>query len=166
MHRDASSIEFSDSRVSWCEWVNNLKIQAPLRLPKHQVGWMHSHILSLAMASRIFVAPAKPILRAGLRSAPSNGHDAFIPQIRKMIFEYCETWPTSTNMRNYILNHVEDIARQNPHVEIVVKQRPHREPIVRGLYCEFSTFKKLPDNVSDYQTCSKHPRQSHRPEGL
>jgi len=86
------------------------------------------------MSSRIFVAPTKPILRASLRSAPSNGHDAFVPQIRKLIFEFCETWPTSSNTRTYILNHLEDLARQNPHVEIVVKQRPHREPIIRGLY--------------------------------
>jgi large subunit ribosomal protein L43 len=51
-----------------------------------------------------------------------------------MIFEYCETWPTSANLRTFILNHVEGVARKNPHVEIVVKQRLHREPIVRGLY--------------------------------
>ncbi|KIM84640.1 hypothetical protein PILCRDRAFT_67494 [Piloderma croceum F 1598] len=86
------------------------------------------------MASRAFVAPAKPIFRASLRSSPSNGLDAFIPQLRKMVFEYCETWPTSANMRTYILNHLEDVARQNPHCEIVVKNRPHGEPIVRGFY--------------------------------
>lgn len=89
------------------------------------------------MASKYLVAPTKPLLRASLRSTPSNGHAVFIPQIRKMIFEYCETWPTSANLRTFILNHLEDIACKNPHVEIVVKQRSHREPIVRGLYCAF-----------------------------
>lgn len=87
------------------------------------------------MASKCLLAPTKPLLRASLRSRPSNGHAIFIPQIRKMIFEYCETWPTSANLRTFILNHLEDLARKNPHVEIVVKQRLHREPIVRGLYC-------------------------------
>ncbi|KAF7986233.1 hypothetical protein HWV62_38689 [Athelia sp. TMB] len=83
------------------------------------------------MATRV---AAKPILRAALRTKPSNGHEVFIPQIRKMVFEYCETWPTSRNLRTYIQNHLEDVARQNPHVEIVVMPRPHREPIVRGMY--------------------------------
>jgi len=120
----------------------------------------------LPMTSRLFVAPTKPILRASLRSLPSNGHDAFIPQIRKIIFEYCETWPTSTNMRTYILNHLEDVARQNPHVEIVVKYRPHREPIVRGLYCESHYFWETDGDATDFVTRSEHPRQSYRSERL
>jgi hypothetical protein len=135
----------------------------PLFKPRHSIS--HSHT-SPPMTSRLFVAPTKPILRASLRSLPSNGHDAFIPQIRKMIFEYCETWPTSTNMRTYILNHLEDLARQNPYVEIVVKHRPHREPIVRGLYCESHYFWKTDGDVTDLVTRSEHPRQSYRSERL
>ncbi|KAF9817457.1 hypothetical protein IEO21_03414 [Rhodonia placenta] len=76
----------------------------------------------------------KPLLRAQLTSRPANGHVAFIPQIRKLVFEYCDKWPSSANARRYIHDHLEDLARTNPHVEIVVKQRNQREPIIRGFY--------------------------------
>lgn len=74
------------------------------------------------------------LLRGSLRSLPANGHTYFIPHIRKLVFEYCNKWPSSASTRTYILNHIESLARQNPHVEVVVKQRNHREPIVRGFY--------------------------------
>lgn len=77
---------------------------------------------------------AKPLLRASLASKPANGHLAFIPQIRKLVFEYCDKWPSSANTRTYIYQHLEDLARANPHVEIVIKQRNQREPIIRGFY--------------------------------
>ncbi|KAI0961099.1 hypothetical protein AcV7_000292 [Taiwanofungus camphoratus] len=81
------------------------------------------------------LAPAtRPLLRAQLASRPSNGHVAFIPQIRKLVFEYCDKWPSSANTRTYIHDYLEQLARANPHVEIVVKQRNQREPIVRGFY--------------------------------
>lgn len=76
----------------------------------------------------------RPLLRAQLRSQPANGHVAFVPQIRKLVFEYCDKWPSSTNTRTYILNHVESLAQKNPHIEVVVKQRNHKEPILRGFY--------------------------------
>jgi large subunit ribosomal protein L43 len=74
------------------------------------------------------------LLRGLLRSRPANGHVAFVPQIRKLVFEYCDKWPSSANTRTYILNHVQTLAKQNPHVELVVKQRNQKEPIVRGFY--------------------------------
>jgi large subunit ribosomal protein L43 len=85
------------------------------------------------------VAPLKraataPLLRASLGSAPSNGHTAFIPQCRKLVFEYCDRWPSSANARTYLVNHLEELARANPHVEVVVKQRNQKQPIVRGFY--------------------------------
>ncbi|KAF9258602.1 hypothetical protein L218DRAFT_728703 [Marasmius fiardii PR-910] len=80
------------------------------------------------------VAQVSSILRAKLGSSPSNGHTIFLPQIRKLVFEYCDKWPSSHNARTYILNHVESLARTNPHVEIVVRQRPQKEPIIRGFY--------------------------------
>ncbi|KAI0793339.1 thioredoxin-like protein [Abortiporus biennis] len=80
-------------------------------------------------------APAtRPLLRAKLYSRPANGHVSFIPQIRKLVFEYCEKWASSANARTYIHNHIEELARANPHVEIVVKNRPQKEPIIRGFY--------------------------------
>lgn len=82
-------------------------------------------------------AVAAPILRGQLRSTPANGHAAFVPQIRKVVFEFCETWPTSASLRNVLRDGVETIARENPHVEIVVKKRMFKEPVVRGFYCEF-----------------------------
>uniref|UniRef100_A0A8H8CPK4 Large ribosomal subunit protein mL43 n=1 Tax=Psilocybe cubensis TaxID=181762 RepID=A0A8H8CPK4_PSICU len=74
------------------------------------------------------------LLRASLRSRPANGHVAYLPQIRKLVFEYCDKWPTSTNTRIYINTRIEALAKENPHVEVVVKQRNHKEPIVRGFY--------------------------------
>ncbi|KAI0072375.1 hypothetical protein K474DRAFT_1711669 [Panus rudis PR-1116 ss-1] len=78
--------------------------------------------------------PARPLLRAQLASRPANGHVAFIPQIRKLVFEFCNKWPSSANARTYIHNHLEQLARANPHVEIVVRQRTQKEPIIRGFY--------------------------------
>ncbi|KAG7450118.1 uncharacterized protein BT62DRAFT_491935 [Guyanagaster necrorhizus] len=74
------------------------------------------------------------LLRGQLRSYPANGHGTFLPQIRKLVFEYCDKWPSSANTRTYILKHLESLARANPHVEVVVRQRNYKEPIVRGYY--------------------------------
>lgn len=86
-----------------------------------------------------------PLYRARLASAPANGHVAFIPQIRKLVFEYCNDWPTSANTRTFLRRDLIPFAQNNPHVEIVVKQRNRKEPIVRGFYgvlfCGFYTLK-------------------------
>ncbi|KAG8982988.1 hypothetical protein FRB90_006379 [Tulasnella sp. 427] len=84
------------------------------------------------MAAIVSVTP--PIVRAALRSRGANGHAAFVPQIRKLVFEYCDVRHSSGPLRNFLLDHVEKLAAKNPHVEIVVKQRPQRQPIVRGFY--------------------------------
>lgn len=81
----------------------------------------------------------RSLLRGALRSRPANGHVSFVPQVRKLVFEYCDKWPSSANTRTYILKHVERLARQNPHVEVVVKQRNQKEPIVRGFYGKTAT---------------------------
>ena len=83
----------------------------------------------------------KPLLRAHLTSSPANGHGSFIPQCRKVVFEYCNKWPSSANTRTYLKNHLEELARSNPHVELVVKPRPTHEPIIRGFY---STLHPIP----------------------
>ncbi|KAG6857635.1 hypothetical protein H0H87_010203 [Tephrocybe sp. NHM501043] len=77
---------------------------------------------------------ASPILRGALRSAPANGHAAFLPQIRKLVFECCDRWPSSETTRHFLFTHLRTLAEKNPHVEIVVRQRIHREPIIRGFY--------------------------------
>ncbi|KAK7694229.1 hypothetical protein QCA50_001409 [Cerrena zonata] len=77
---------------------------------------------------------AKPLLRAQLTSRPANGAAHFIPQCRKLVFEYCNKWPSSANTRTFLNSHLEELARSNPHVEVVVKPRPNHEPIVRGFY--------------------------------
>jgi len=74
------------------------------------------------------------LFRAQLRSRPANGHTAFLPQLRKIVFEFCDKWPSSANTTTYLLSAVQSLARQNPHVEVVVKQRNQKEPIVRGFY--------------------------------
>ncbi|KAG6866265.1 hypothetical protein C0991_006852 [Blastosporella zonata] len=77
---------------------------------------------------------ASTILRGSLRSRPANGHAAFIPQIRKLVFECCDRWPSSDNTRTFLFSNLRTLAEKNPHVEIVVRQRIHREPILRGFY--------------------------------
>ncbi|KAF8488166.1 thioredoxin-like protein [Gautieria morchelliformis] len=79
-------------------------------------------------------APTLPILRGSLRSYPANGHMSFVPQIRKLVFEYCDYWPSSAHTRTFLRKHVEQLARDNSHVEIIVKQRNYKQPIVRGFY--------------------------------
>ena len=74
------------------------------------------------------------IFRARLGSRPANGHAAFVPHIRKLVFEYCNNWPSSQNTRTYLLSRLQTLARENPHVELVVRQRNHKEPIIRGFY--------------------------------
>ena len=74
------------------------------------------------------------LFRAQLRSRPANGHTAFLPQLRKIVFEFCDKWPSSANTVTYLLSTVQTLARQNPHIEVVVKQRNQKEPIVRGFY--------------------------------
>lgn len=98
------------------------------------------------MASSFKLPPAtRPLLRGQLTSRPANGHVAFIPQVRKVVFEYCDKWPSSSNTRTYIHNHLEELARSHPHVEFVVKQRTQREPIIRGFY-RMSTCKLIPSS--------------------
>ncbi|KAJ7226012.1 thioredoxin-like protein [Mycena pura] len=75
-----------------------------------------------------------PLFRAQLNSTPANGHVTFIPQIRKLVFEYCNDWPSSAHTRTFLRRELIPLARNNPHVEIVVKQRNRKEPIVRGFY--------------------------------
>lgn len=84
--------------------------------------------------------PAQPLLRAALRSRPANGHTTFLPQIRKLVFEYCDKWPSSHNTRTFLCTRLQDLARENPHLELVVKQRNHKEPIVRGFYGAYFSF--------------------------
>jgi large subunit ribosomal protein L43 len=85
------------------------------------------------MASR-WAPVAKPIFRAQLSSKHSNGHAAFVPQVRKLVFEYSQNWSSSANTRTYLHNNLQNLARANPHVELVVRQRNNRQPIIRGFY--------------------------------
>ena len=83
----------------------------------------------------------RPILQHQLISKAANGHRIFIPQCRKLVFEYCERSKSSARTRTWLLNSVEEIAKQNPHVEVVVKPRCFKEPIVRGFYCGYCSAK-------------------------
>jgi large subunit ribosomal protein L43 len=88
----------------------------------------------MSSSSRLIAPLTKPIFRAQLGSKPSNGHTAFVPQIRKLVFEYSQNWSSSANTRTYLKNNLQSLARANPHIEVVVRQRSNRQPIVRGLY--------------------------------
>jgi large subunit ribosomal protein L43 len=88
----------------------------------------------MTSSSRLIAPLTKPIFRAQLGSKPSNGHTAFVPQIRKLVFEYSQNWSSSANTRTYLKNNLQSLARANPHIEVVVRQRSNRQPIVRGLY--------------------------------
>lgn len=76
----------------------------------------------------------RPVNPSLLVAKQGNGYSLFVPQIRKLIFEYCERSEQSERTRAFLLRHVEDVARANPHVEVVVKTRTLKPPIVRGLY--------------------------------
>jgi hypothetical protein len=85
------------------------------------------------------LAPAfRPVSPSLLVAKQGNGYNLFVPQLRKLIFEYCERSEQSERARAYLLKHVEDVAHANPHVEVVVKTRTLKPPIVRGLYCMLS----------------------------
>ncbi|KAH8992112.1 thioredoxin-like protein [Lactarius akahatsu] len=88
----------------------------------------------MSSSSRLIAPLTKPVFRAQLCSKQANGHIAFVPQVRKLVFEYSQNWSSSTNTRTYLKNNLQNLARANPHVEIVVRQRANRQPIVRGLY--------------------------------
>jgi hypothetical protein len=104
----------------------------PLRKPSAAMALIAPRTTALSFRP----PPTRPIFRAQLKSTGANGVGAFVPPLRKVVFEYCQHWPSSRNLRTYIDNHVEDLARENPHVEVVVRQRNGKEPIVRGFYCK------------------------------
>jgi len=106
----------------------------------------------------------RPILRAQLRSRPANGHSAFLPAIRKLVFEYCDKWPTSASTRSFILAHAQALARANPHIELVLKQRNQKEPIVRGFYGNTSFLPFLSLLLLIPLLSSQRPRQGHSPQ--
>jgi hypothetical protein len=89
---------------------------------------------------RALPTASRPIHPSNLVARQGNGFTSFVPQLRKLIFEYCERSEQSAKTRGYLLNYVEDVARSNPHVEVVVKTRTLKPPIVRGLYRKFSTM--------------------------
>lgn len=93
-----------------------------------------------SFSSPMISAPTKQILRAQLRSFPANGHTAYLPNVRKVVLEFCQKLPSSANTRTFISNDLERVAWQNPHVEFVVKQRNGHEPIARGFYGAVARF--------------------------
>ena len=135
-------------------------IESPNRLDKSPLEVK----LYFSMVTRLPPA-AKPLLRGRLSSRPSNGHVVFIPQIRKLVFEYCDKWPSSSHCRNYIFKNIIPLAKSNPHVEIVVRQRIHKEPIIRGFYCNFSLSNSNPSNIYSFivDSCSERQRKGYTP---
>jgi large subunit ribosomal protein L43 len=115
-------------------------------------------------ALRFRPAPTRPLFRAQLASTGTNGIGAFVPPIRKLVFEYCEKWASSASTRAFLSQHLETLARANPHVEVVVRQRPAQEPLVRGFYCEHvtdalyrrSSQRRRVVNDRDKVICLKH----------
>lgn len=109
-------------------------------------GWPgHPHSVADPILPLHFPAPiqfsshsspmaTQQLWRAQLRSYPANGHTAFLPQIRKVVLEFCQHYPSSSNARTFISNHLERVAREHPHVEFVIRQRNGHEPIARGFY--------------------------------
>ncbi|KZT52763.1 hypothetical protein CALCODRAFT_441121 [Calocera cornea HHB12733] len=87
-------------------------------------------------ATTAAAAVSKParhqVLRGSLSSRP--GHAVYVPQLRKLVFEYCDFWPSNAHARTYILNNIEDLAATNPHVEVVLLKRSYKHPVVRGFY--------------------------------
>lgn len=118
-----NSLESRDAAVASLEKPSCLVVRLNFKLRRLKGGSMSNLPATLH------------ILRGSLKSYPSNGHAAFVPQIRKLVIEYCDFWPSSQATRTFLQNHVEELAHKNPHVEIVVRQRPFKQPIARGFYC-------------------------------
>ncbi|PPQ64751.1 hypothetical protein CVT26_002695 [Gymnopilus dilepis] len=95
---------------------------------------MGSRSKTLSNSASLPPTTMRPLFRAALRSRPANGHASYLPAIRKLVFEYCDKWPSSAATRKYIDAHITSLAAANPHVEVVVKQRNQKEPVVRGFY--------------------------------
>src|SRR5258706_1087106 len=72
----------------------------------------------------------RPILQHQLISKATNRHPLFIPQCRKLVFEYYERSKSSTRTRTWLLNSLEEIARQNPHLQVVANPRSLEDAIV------------------------------------
>jgi len=102
---------------------------------KRSIAWTMA-AKAAAGASSIVAITSRParhqVFRGSLYSKP--GHAVFIPQLRKLVFEYCDVWTSNTHARAYLLNNIEKLAVANPHVEIVLQKRPFKHPIVRGYY--------------------------------
>lgn len=109
---------------------------------------------------RALPTASRPIHPSQLVARQGNGYTSFVPQLRKLIFEYCERSEQSTKARGYLLRHVEEVARNNPHVEVVVKTRTLKPPVIRGLYCKLVLFIVILFLIC---THSEQQRQGHFP---
>ncbi|KAI6095491.1 hypothetical protein F5141DRAFT_1268627, partial [Pisolithus sp. B1] len=82
---------------------------------------------------------------AQLCSYPANMHTTFIPQIHKVVLEFCQHYPSSSNTHTFISNHLKCVAHEHPHVEFVIRQHNGHEPIAHGFYAN-SHDKVIPLN--------------------
>lgn len=79
---------------------------------------------------------ASQLLRQALSTKPAlgGGVGTFSLPCRKVVLEYCESSVASKGMRDFLQQHIVELAHANPSVEFVVMPRPQRAPLLRAFY--------------------------------
>jgi large subunit ribosomal protein L43 len=64
-----------------------------------------------------------------------NGLGLFIPQIKRIVLNYCETSGSSRHLIQYFKQgQLNQFAQSHPHVQFIVTPRPASHPLIKGTY--------------------------------
>ncbi|KNE61023.1 hypothetical protein AMAG_06783 [Allomyces macrogynus ATCC 38327] len=63
-----------------------------------------------------------------------NGVGMFVPQIKRIVFNYCERSGSSRGLIDFFQRDLVQFAEAHPHVEMVVHPRPSKHPLVKGTF--------------------------------
>ncbi|KAI9183311.1 39S ribosomal protein L51, mitochondrial [Blastocladiella emersonii ATCC 22665] len=63
-----------------------------------------------------------------------NGLGMFVPQVKRIVFNYCERSGSSKGIIEFLQRDLNAFAAAHNHVEIVVVPRPAKHPLVKGTF--------------------------------
>ncbi|KAJ1508635.1 39S ribosomal protein L51, mitochondrial [Coelomomyces lativittatus] len=63
-----------------------------------------------------------------------NGVGIFLPQIERLVFNYCETSGSSKGLIHFFKNDLVSFANSHPHIQIIVTPRPSKHPLIKGQF--------------------------------